>query len=409
MKRIAALLLTATLAATGVAACGDDDEEEAGGAAAASETVEQQESGPIIIGQPASLSGPQSFYDLPIQAFMKLAIEDVNSSGGVGGRQLELITADNKTNLELVQSTTQSVLDKDADIIIPTCDYDIGGPAARLAQENGIVSITCAGSPLHGKEGIGDLAFNSYQANPTEVATMVGYAAEQGWKRPYLIQDTSLEYSKNLCDEIEKFFPQAVPDGEIAGKDTFQNPDQSVEAQVTRLRNNKEADSVMLCSYLPGGATALRQMRSAGIDLPVFGGIGFDGRGWTEAIPNISDFYYPAVVSIAGDDPEEKVNEITKRFEEETGDPVEASIAFTGYANIEMIKKGVEAAGTTEGEKLAEAFEQFKDEPLVTGPTTYTDDCHIPLGRPMRVMQWRDGELSLAKLVETTERPESPC
>ena len=29
----------------------------------------------------------------------------------------------------------------------------------------------------------------------------------------------------------------------------------------------------------------------------------------------------------------------------------------------------------------------FTDEPFLVGPTTYTTDCHIPLGRPMALVQ----------------------
>ena len=54
---------------------------------------------PIVIGVASSLTGPLSFYDGEILNGMKIAVDEVNASGGVGGRQLSIVTADNSNIL----------------------------------------------------------------------------------------------------------------------------------------------------------------------------------------------------------------------------------------------------------------------------------------------------------------------
>jgi branched-chain amino acid transport system substrate-binding protein len=401
------------LATVALAACGGDEPEPAGESSSASSASESAASeGPITIGVASSQSGPISAYDGPILAAMKLAAEDVNEKGGAAGREIRFVTADNKTDLQLVKSTAQRVLDQGAQILVPTCDYDFGGPAAQVADEKGILAISCAGSPLFGKQGLGENVYNTYQATPTEAASVVAFAKKQGYKKPYILTDTTLEYTKNLSQYFEQIFKAQVPDGQIAGKDTFQNPDTSIASQVTRIKNSG-ADTVVLSSYMPGGATAIKQLRAGGVDLPVLGGIAFDGGPvWTKAIPSLSDFYYTGIVSMFGDDPDPKVNEFYARFEEETGSVPPSSLSVTGYDTITTLVKAIEGAGgSTDGAKLREQLDAFTDVELLAGKTTYTEDCHIPVGRPMRIISIEKGEPKFVDLpsIDKAQLPEAPC
>jgi len=41
-----------------------------------------------------------------------------------------------------------------------------------------------------------------------------------------------------------------------------------------------KVDAIVFCSYLPGGSSAIRQIRAAGIDLPILASSTFDGTYW---------------------------------------------------------------------------------------------------------------------------------
>jgi branched-chain amino acid transport system substrate-binding protein len=42
---------------------------------------------------------------------------------------------------------------------------------------------------------------------------------------------------------------------------------------------------------LPGGAVAVRQLRAAGIGLPILTGSSMDGTYWLASAPGLTDFY----------------------------------------------------------------------------------------------------------------------
>lgn len=401
MKFWTVLLLVLGLGIFG-AGCGGGDDDGGGGGESTDD--------PIVIGHPTALSGPLSVYGIPINRAMEMAIEDINAEGGIDGRQVELITADNQTDINLVAPTTREVLEQGADILIPYCDYDFGSPAAEIAAAENILSITCAGAPQFGFQGVGPLAFNSYQAAPTETAAIAQYAADNGIKRPYLLVDTTLEYTQEACDYFKQAFTSLVPDGEIAGEDTFANDDTAINAQVTRMRGSN-ADAVMLCSYLPGAAMALRQIRSGGIDLPIYALSTVDGRDWTEGVPkkDLNEIYFPTVVSWAGDDPDDRVNQLFADYEEQYGEATDQAFTALGYAQIETLKLAIERAGTTDGDALAAEIEKFDNEDLIAGPTTYTEECHIPVGREMRMRKFENGQTKFLEMVTPSEVPEAPC
>jgi hypothetical protein len=94
-----------------------------------------------------------------------------------------------------------------------------------------------------------------------------------------------------------------------------------------------------------------------------------------------------------------------------TGEPaVVDSYPLLGYSLVQTIARGVEIAGTTDGEKLAKALETFEDEPLLAGPTTYTESCHVPVQRSLLIIRYEDGKpRSTGDFVRPEKVPPYPC
>ena len=367
---------------------------------------------PIIIGRPEGQTGYLQLYDGPVTQAIRLAIDDVNAEGGVLGRPLELITADTKTDIALVPTVALDIIEQGVDILIPTWDYDLGGPAARLAMEHGMLAIAGASSPNYGLEGIGRLFFNVENGSPTEGGTIAEWSyIQREWRRPYVLTDTSIEYSKKACEFFEKRWTELAGEGSLAGEDTFDNADPAIPAQVARLQAASDADFIVLCSYPPGGASAVKQIRDAGITLPIFGsGNGMDGDYWLDSVPNLSDFYVNVGGSLFGDDPDPAINELFDRIEEAQGERPVSSLALQGYAAIQLLVKAIEDVGSCcDAEALASAMEGFRDVETVVGPITFTDECHIAGGRRVRIIEVTDGEPEYLETWEVLKVPESTC
>jgi branched-chain amino acid transport system substrate-binding protein len=349
-----------------------------------------------------------SAFDIPLEQGMKMAIEDVNAKGGVLGRPLTMVTTDNGTDVSKIKTAAQEVLDKGAQFVVTSCDYDIGGPAARAVNAKNVIAISCAGAPEYGYKGIGPLTYNIYPGSPAEGAVLAEYAKDKGYHKPFVITDQTLEYTQVVGEMFVKRWKELGQ--QLAGQDNFQNGDASVASQISDLQQSG-ADVVVVSSYPPGGATVLRQIRAAGINLPILGAQGFDGTYWLNAVPNLSDFTIPATVSMWGDDPEPKVNAFFQRVLKETGKAAaSANYPLSGYSSVEALAIAIQRAGSTDTAAVQKQLDSFTNEPLLIGPTTFTATCHIPVGRTFRMVTYTDGKPAMVSTRQVQSIPGgNPC
>lgn len=383
--RSAGALTLGLALAFGAAACGSDEE------AGASSGGPSNDDGPIVIGAAIAKSGFVSAYDMPSYNSFKLKVDEINDAGGIDGRQIELIESDTKSDIDRGGQAAQELIEQGAEVVLVSCDFDFGSPAAAAAQKAGLVSISlCASSPKFGVQGIGDKAFTFQPSVGNQAAVLATFATDRGWNRAFVLLDDTLAYTRGMNTAFIDFFEELG--GEIAGQDSFKNDDTSIATQVAAIKE-ADPDVILLNSYPPGGASALRQIRAAGIDVPVIDGEAFDGTYWTDAVPGLSNFFISTDATIYGDDVNPAVNDWSAAYEEKYGEPPSKGQSVMGYVIGEGLEKALEITkGNTDGETLASALETFDGVELVTGPVTFTDEVHIPLNSPLVIMEYTDGK-----------------
>ena len=333
----------------------------------------------IIVGFAESKSGWMAAYSGPAALAAKMKIAEINAAGGLLGKQIQTVDADAKTDRSEGAKAGQQVIGDGADFVIVDCDFDFGAPAANMAQGAGLISFfLCAGDPKAGIEGIGIYAFSGGNAAHVDGAAMATWAYEnKGSRKAYLLRDETIEYSQSTCAGFEWQWPQ-LEGAEIIGIDVFQNEDPSIQGQIDRLRSSPEQpDVIALCSYIPGGASAIRQIRAAGIDTLIMGGIAMDGTYWLDAVPNLSNFCVAAFGSIYGDAPEPELSKFIADYTAAKGEGPATAYPLTGYAVIELWSRAVERAGTVATDPVLAELEKMTGEKTIIGPRGFSDQLHI--------------------------------
>lgn len=359
-------------------------------AAVSAASAQAQDAAPIKIGFAIAQSGWLSNYDAaPFQAAV-LKIEEINKAGGLLGRKIEYQIADTKTDQALAATGGAQLVDAGVDLLVVSCDYDFGAPAALAAQQAGKIAISmCAGDPKMGVQGVGPLAFTATSAAQSEGIAIAEYAQKKmGLKTAYVLEDVIIEYNKSACAGFDAAWKAGGGEASILGKDTFRNEDPSIAAQITRIKSlPTPPDAIMLCSVTPGGASAVRQLRAAGIDTPILSITAMSDNYWLNAVPGLKDFYIPGLISLYGDDPRPEVGTFLAAFKARYGDLPASSYGVMGYTLIEQWAYAVEKAGTTDSQAVVDVMNTFKDQPFTAGPTSYTDQLHIQVNRPWLIMK----------------------
>ncbi len=365
---------------------------------AAGVTTANADDNEVVVGFAASYSGWMQAYSQPSTNAALIAIDDINAKGGILGKKIRAVMADAKTDRVEGAKAGQEVLNEGAQMLAVDCDYDFGAPAALAAKNaNKIAIFLCAESVLAGIQGVGKNAFSSSVLAGVQGATIAEWGAQnKDWKTAYILLDTTIEYNKGICYGFDWMWREKLG-LKILGHDVYQNNDASIAAQITRIKNLPEQpDIIMNCSYIPGGASALRQIRAAGITSALAGGSSMSGTYWLDSVPNLTGHYVTEQASIYGDDPRPAVEAFNDKYEARFGERPNSQYTYPGYLVIEMWARAVEKAGTFETDAVVAAMETFRDEPFLIGTRTFTNILHHQDRAPYLIVETTNGKPAVA-------------
>jgi branched-chain amino acid transport system substrate-binding protein len=383
-KKFAVTISSLILSVGGLSACSSD------GDTAALDCAE-----PILIGAAMAQTGFMAPFDAPALATAQIAVDKINAAGGISGCQVVLEAVDTETNPDKGQQIATDLVAKGAKMLLVTCDYDINAKSSQVANDAGVLVVApCVGSTAMGPDNGLDLGYSMGSAVPGEAAIMAEYAYENLGQTVTLFKDMSIAYTTSQCDAFETRFKELG--GTVKSTQQFSQTqagalDKPVTAQVANAKKDA-AGVIALCSYPGGGAQALAAIRNAGVNTPVISGFGLDGAFWLGAVPNLSNFYTVTYASVFGDDPNPKVVELLAAYKEKTGQDAATGGLITGASTIEAFKLAVERAGSVDGAALAAEFNKFNNEDLTAGPTSFSEDLHVNVTRPMAVITVEGGK-----------------
>ena len=358
-------------------------------------TTAHAEKPPLKVGFAISLTGFVGPYDGPNHNAAILRIEEINAAGGLLGRKIKHIVRDARSNVEQAAKAGKELAEEDVNLMLVTGTYDIGAPSALAAEAKKIISFSqSAADPKQGIQGIGPHAFTPAGAAQSDGILMAEWGHKvKGYKTAFILNDLTLEYTKSTCAGFRAGWKRIAGPKSLVGEETFKNRDASVAAQITRIKAAKPKPNVIfICSFPPGAASVIRQIRTAGIDTPIFGGIAMSPDFWFASVPNLSNFYYPAHASLYGDDPRPAVNEFFKRYEKRWGERAPLPYVVMGYSVIQAWERAVKRAGTVQSDKVLAELQKFREESLMAGPYTFTKELHIQLNQPRVMMEVQNGK-----------------
>lgn len=326
----------------------------------------------ILIGGAMSVTGIQASIDAPALEGIAVAVKQINAAGGINGKQVEFINMDSKSDAATSAEVGKQLIDQGAVAIIVSSDYDFGGPAARAAQEAGIVGISpTASSPLFGSEMLGDKQFTLSMWNTTMGSAIAEYVSEAGYKTAYVITDDFIDYTKSLSRYFVESFEHMG--GTVLQEDIFSQGKVDTAALIAHYKALPESpDFIYLSSYMPDLGTIIKEFRTAGIDVPIFGGDAYDDPALFELLgaEHGNDVVWDTHSFIS----EKSVpgfDEYNKLYKEMYGNDVEAPWSMAGYDAANVLIQTIKEVGTN-GAAMAKYMEETTFE-LMTGTLDWSD------------------------------------
>jgi branched-chain amino acid transport system substrate-binding protein len=355
-------------------------------------------SGTITIGWAFDSSGAMAPFDNPALAAAQLRVKQLNASGGVAGKKLQIKTCDTQGNkVAIAKACALKLLGGGANVIFTTCDVDLAAPVVQEAINRGVLAVApCIGTDQMGPKRFGPkgrLAFSFGNVAQDEGSAMAQYAWGKGWRTAALATDGVIVYFKDVVKAFKARWVQLG--GKVVDEETYHSlGGNDVQNTISRL-NAQKADVIVTSTAGAFGAlsTLISGLRSLSNDTPVLNSWAGDGTYWLPKSPQVTNYWFVTFASVFGDDPSAAVNKLAKQVHAGTGGFVTGAAAIDGVATA--IRR---AGGSTAGVVLAAKMEKFKKVPTISGLVSFSPSLHTVFGRQYRVIKIQDNK---AKLVGT--------
>jgi branched-chain amino acid transport system substrate-binding protein len=141
----------------------------------------------------------------------------------------------------------------------------------------------------------------------------------------------------------------------------------------------------------------VKQVREAGLELPIVSGDGFD----TELVTTVpgpklaQDVFFST--HTYREDTRPEVLAFISAYEKEYGRPPENAFAALGFDAVGLIADAVKRAGSTDGKPLAEALAATQGFKAVTGEITYSRESGVPL-KGVSIISVHDGQYKVEEV-----------
>lgn len=353
----------------------------------------------IVVGVNVEQTGNVANYGNSMLDGLNLAVEEANKAGGIDGKQIRVVVADNKSEPSESGNAATKIVTKDKVVAVigPATSGAVAASEPILTANKVPLIAPCATAPSITVDKDGktkQFVFRACFIDPYQGEIMARFAAETlKVKNVAILHDSSSDYSKGLSEVFTKNFTAAG--GKILADEAFLAKDVDFKAALTKLKaTNPEA--IYIPGYYEEVAKIIKQAREVGLTCPLLGSDGWDS---------------PKLVEIAG---KEATNQcyFTNAYTAEDKDPnvqkfisayktkyskIPDVFAMEGYNAALVLFNAIKTGKTTEGVKLAEALAKTKDLQVVNGKFSY-DDKHNPITTAL-IIEMKDGVQTLKQKI----------
>jgi branched-chain amino acid transport system substrate-binding protein len=345
-------------------------------AAAAAETIK--------IGYPMPLSGPASVYGVPVTKGAEMAVQEINASGGVLGRKLELLTRDSKASAdEAVRLARELIIKDNVDFLVGTLTSAEAPAVSTIAKENKIVFIapTAKSIQLNSPANLHPYIFRV--ASNTDIDGRTGASIIAGWKDVKRVATIAPDYAygRDAVAAFVDYIKKARPDIEIVDQQ-WPKLGQSDFTPFINAQMAKKPDAVFCDVYGGDFVTFAKQAGPLGYFKAINNRMADAGEvGTTDEAQALGNDYPYGIWSDAYDPVIWPENEpaahkaFIERLKAYTKEKYASGWAIMGYASIVALTEGIKKAGSTNSDKVAKALLGLTfDTPI--GKLTFNEKTH---------------------------------
>ena len=344
----------------------------------------------IKVGLNFELSGAVASYGQAEVQGIELAIEQINSAGGIDGKLIELIKRDNKSDAaETTSIATFLATQEKVSVILGAATSGLTKAQVPVANQYKVPLISpsaTADDVTNDGVNVQPFAYRVSFIDSFQGITMANFASKDLNKlRAVILGDQSSDYAKGLAETFSAQFKSNG--GTVVAQEAYVSGEQDFNGVLTRVAQ-MDFDVLFVPGYYQEVGLIIKQAREAGITTPILGGDGFDSPVLFELAGKdaLYDVYFSQAYSSLDQDP--MVTKFIADFKAKYGVEPNAFSAL-GYDTALLAVDAIRRAGSSDPEKINEALASTVNFQGVTGSIT-VDKWHNAVKSAV-VLEIQDG------------------
>ncbi len=347
----------------------------------------------IKIGMVYELTGNTASYGTSAANGAKLAFKEINASGGVLGKQIQIVTADNKGEPSESANAMTKVITQDKVVAVTGFTVSSCGIAGSAVAEDNKIPFVAAATVNPGvtvDQRTGKVKAYTFRACFIDsFQGMVGANfALNGLKvkNVAIMTDSASDYSKGLTKIFRDAF--TAGGGKIVIEEAYLQKDQDYKSVLTKIKA-QNPDLLYIPGYYEDVGKIIKQARELGITVPVLGADAWDSPtlvelGGPQALNNtyFTNFY-------STEDKNPTSNAFVEAYKKEYGQTPD-SMAAMGYDAAKLLVDAIKRANSTDANKIKDALASTQNFVSVSGDMKL-NETHDAV-RGVVIIELKDGK-----------------
>jgi len=321
----------------------------------------------LKVGIMVPTTGSEATYGKDMINAINMAVDEINASGGILGKQVETIVGDAACDPQQATSAASKLISED--VIAVVGGYCSGAtlPTLKLYGDANIPFVILAANST---KLIAANPGNAFQINSTgraQANTAVNLFKKKGIKKLAIIHQGD-GYSEDLA-RITKEKWEATG-GQVVAYEVVNKGEQDHSSLVTTIRI-KRPDAVFWTAYYADGALVIKQLRRGGYRKLISVGDGSNSPKLMEIAGRAANGVYAFSNPIAEFLPAAKrfTTKYVKTFDLQPG-----PYSTLSYDGMNLLADAIKRAGSTNSKKIMKSLAATDKFPGISGPISFTSE-----------------------------------
>jgi branched-chain amino acid transport system substrate-binding protein len=305
-------------------------------------------SGDFRVGLEAPLSGEQAVLGKGMLKGAQLAAARLNESGGIEGREIEVVPIDDAADPETGVKAAEAAIDAGLDGVVGPYNSGVGVETLPLYIDAGLVPIRLTSDTS--TNGLGyTLQPMTYQIAPVAAEALSDWLGAESVAIAYdPTQNYTVTVSRSLKDELEAAGVEIVAYEKV-------KPGEKDYTDIVDSLAAEKPDAIYAAVYYPEGGLIAKEMLEGGVEAQCVADYASYDKGFVQTAGGAAARACPVVGVPAPEDfsgAGAHVSEYRERFDQAPG----TWSPYT-YDSLNLLADGIEEAGGTEAAGIEAALD----------------------------------------------------